>query len=266
MSRVKLNWKKPIFIAGQSDSGTKCLFYSLLFGHEDLGGFRLETHNFGIPSLTFPPRLYALEPQFSHYHKVSQDDVETSKSGPLRASEVKQRFQFYADNAGPPEESGNYFIPGSRLIFKDPRLSLRVRWLKDIFPDCFIVGIVRHPVAIAEGVLKRTKGAKMPEVIEQIRLNYLTMEKDAEKIDGFRMIRYEDMIKSPRYPSKKDKFWTSLLDFLELDKTKFRLPSRGIFTRFEQGINEEKFKKVSTEDKRLIKEKLLFMFQKYNYD
>ena len=234
-SRMGMMFDKSIFIVGCCNSGTTILFNTLRNQHPQLGGFNREIHNFGVLPVKpgENPRLYALTPSFERLYADSGNKIE-GVDGLVGRDETLQRLK---DLSGTHKD----FDAGERLIFKDPRLALRVKWIRDVFPSSYIVHIVRNPFGVVEGIKRRTDGeSSTPSAIAQWLIANALIELDSRGMDRFVTIRYEDMIQGGAT------FLSNLLNFLDLDDFDFDM------TKFSKTANADSRARLPEWDKDLI--------------
>ena len=168
----EINFKDPILITGCTNSGSKILFYSLL-EHPQLGGFEGELRNLNIPVMQkFISRLFAIYPQFYKYCTTA--GKEDKLLGCLDGEEAKRRI---ADRM----QIVDSYKSGDRLLLKSPLMSLRLKWFREVFPDSFILIMIRGPHAVAEGIRRRSNGRPdIPICISQWMTTNIIMRMDTE--------------------------------------------------------------------------------------
>jgi len=264
-----LGTKKPIFIVGCTNSGTKCLFFSLM-EHEDLGGLKRELHFFGIqPNIDGRlNRLFALYPcfysNFAHINYVPK----SFSTGPMDKTHVEETIS-NAKKMFPDE-----YVEGNRLLFKDPKLSLRITWIKKLWPDAHIIAIVRNPWAVSEGIKRKISimgdvPANMDIVTTAAQWNAVNsiILNDSKGIDNFQLIRYEDMIAAERYPGKLDQncFWSRLLGHLKLKAKSFCIPNRSEFSYFKKDTNLNSINSLTKWEQDYITTSCKSLIDKFGY-
>lgn len=242
------NYDRPIFILGQSNSGTKVLFFTLL-EHSQVGGFRKEIHNYGVcPQIPdVPCRLYALYPIFEKYRNNLVGYPE---------SEVKQKLK---DHSAQSFEFQN----GERLLFKDPRLSIKIPMIRRLWPDAYIIHIIRNPYCVVEGIRRRNR-VDIPTAAAQWVVNHNIIELDSEGMERFKIVRYEDMVQANEYPGNNP-FWEDLLKFLELRTDGLQIPNQCTFSKFVQTANEGSIKNLNSWEKKIITKIVFPSAVKYGY-
>ncbi len=133
----------PLFVIGLQKSGTT-LLNRLLIQQNTLfySPFKLEGRTFWGDDPPFTPTaipcgaLYQLHKGL-HGHALGSDDYRREDQTVL----LKRMFE--ASQLAP------------ILINKNPYNSVRIPWLKTMFPDCKIVAIIRHPLANVFSLLKK---------------------------------------------------------------------------------------------------------------
>jgi len=229
--------KKPVFIVGCTNSGTKCLFNSLL-QHEELGGLKNELHHFGIqPNIEGRlNRLFALYPCFNTNYANDIKEV-AQESGPTDPELIKTYLLDLMEIL--PEKLK---VPGKRFLIKDPKLSLRINWISQVFPDAKIIAIIRNPWSVAEGIKRKLPvhgdipmKLDIPTATAQwINTNtIITMNINTNK--NLICIRYEDLIKSNKYPINKitSKLWNKIFTHIELNPGNFTIPNSSKYSLFD---------------------------------
>lgn len=244
-----LGTKSPIFIVGCTNSGTKCLFLPLR-EHQDVGGMDKELHWLGVqPNLDGRlNRLFALFPCFNTNHAHKESILKAYGGGPMGKEEVESLIGWFR------KHRKKHWKNGSRLLTKDPKLSLRLTWIKLLWPDAIIMGMVRNPWSVVEGIIRRQPlmgdvalNLDVPTATAQwINVNtVLWME--SKEIDSFMWIRYEDLIKGKTYPDEKDakRIWSQILKHCELDKEGLTIPNASKFSEFTGERDGESHKNLS---------------------
>lgn len=230
---------KPIFIIGATNSGTKCLLYSLL-QHRALGGLTRELHWYG-----FQPnhdgrinRLFALYPCFATNYADDTCRASAFGTGPLDPQDTRESIRHVLNTLHPPK-----IKPGSRLLIKDPKLSLRVKWLRKVWPDCHIIAITRNPWAVIEGIRRKLTvlgdvplNLDIPTACAQYINTYTSVIVDSEGLDNFLWLRYEDMIQANKSTvHQPHPFWSGLLSKLQLSHEGFTIPNKSEYSSFRKG-------------------------------
>lgn len=223
--------KKPIFVFGCCNSGTKILWQALK-EHKDLSGPSIEGQDLaGLPDsmghyigdATF--RLWA-HPQFKLCYYATENDYNAED-----AAKIKEVYS-------------KYLVPGTRFITKSPADTLRARLIQVYFPDAYFVAIVRNGYAVSEGIVRKRKYD--PERPQYSGL-FTTIDEAAEQwfrantiivshqkfLKNYIIVRYEDLVQNP------EDVLFSILDFCGLDNNDFPIPA------FDQGLNEEQIARLS---------------------
>lgn len=263
-------FEKPIFIVGCTNSGTKCLFYSLL-QHPDLGGFDKELHFYGIqPNIDGRVnRLFSLFPCFNTNYLDETLEPRSFSTGPTEEAQVKQLLTMLLERT----DEGDLH-DGDRLLIKEPKLSLRIRWLKKLFPDSHIIAIVRNPWAVAEGIVRKCShmgdvplNLDIPTAAAQWNITNTIIRMDSAGIDGFHLVRYEDMIRADKFPNgvESNCFWSRLLAHLELDPEGFTIPNGSKYSRFVTDNDQGSMSRLSPWDVRYISYACKDLIEHYGY-
>ena len=230
----EISFDRPVFIVGCTNSGTKCLFYSLM-EHQEFGGITKELHFTGIqPNVEGRlNRLFALYPCFGTNY-ANKIGFNPHSYDYYSKEEIVRHFEILA-------QYKPNFIEGNRWLVKDPKLSLRIRWLKEAFPDCLILSIVRNPWSVVEGIKRKLAVhgdfpmfMDTPTACAQWNITNNIILQDSIGNDDVKYIRYEDMIKAKTFPDKSTGFWEEVLEFLQVKKGKFTIPNRARYSNFTQ--------------------------------
>lgn len=95
--------------------------------------------------------------------------------------------------------------------------------LAKVYPGLFFIGLSRNGYALADGYIRRGKSAKEAGRLYQAMAD--KMQKISEKVDYFKIIKFEDILNDPFSTAE------SLYHFLQLDPTsvsKIRLKSKRV--------------------------------------
>jgi GNAT superfamily N-acetyltransferase len=82
------------------------------------------------------------------------------------------------------------------LLEKSPPHTLRARWLQQWFPASRFVAITRSPYAVCEGI-RRIEGCSIEAAAEHWTRAHEILLEDADKLDHFVLLRYEDLCDDP---------------------------------------------------------------------
>jgi len=143
---------------------------------------------------------------------------------------------------------------GKRLVFKDPKLSLRLTWIKRLWPDAIIIAMVRNPWSVVEGIIRRLPvlgdvqlNLDVPTATAQWINTNSVLLLDSRKISNFMWVRYEDLIKGKSFPVEIDKkqIWSKILRHCELEPDKFTIPNRSAFSEYKKNKDSASWKKLS---------------------
>lgn len=248
--------KKPIFIVGCTNSGTKCLFKPLL-EHPDVGGFTSEVHWYGIqPNLDGRiNRLFALYPCFKT-NFAHEDVVPTAYGGgPLQGEEIEFLLR------GVKQQMPERWREGKRLVFKDPKLSLRITWLKKLWPDCIIVAMIRNPWSVVEGIIRKLPilgdvplNLDVPTAMAQWMTVNTILRMDSQRVGDFHWVRYEDLIRGKKFPGniEANRIWSSILAHCDLKTEGFTIPNESKYSHFEEGRDEESYGRLTAWEREYI--------------
>ncbi len=261
--------KNPIFIVGCTNSGTKCLLHTLI-EHPDAGGLKKELHFFGIqPNLDGRlNRLFALYPCFNTNFLHKDYKPRSYGVGPIDKGNVEgliqDIFTCYPNSTK----------KGKRLLIKDPKLSLRLTWIKELWPDAHIIAIVRNPWAVIEGIVRKLPlmgdvplRLDVPTATAQwINVNTI-LSLDSQGMTNFQFVKYEDMIKAKKFPNglESNCFWSRLLGHLDLPSDGFTVPNSSKYSNFEQERNDYSFKNLSKWDRNFISMATESLIERFGY-
>lgn len=265
-----MNFEKPIFIVGCTNSGTKCLFFSLMT-HPDLGGPTTELHWFGIqPNIDGRiNRLFALWPCFHTNYLENENEPLSYGTGPLERKHIEEMLQIIE------ERFPDKFKAGKRWLAKDPKLSLRIKWLKRLWPDATIIAIVRNPWAVVEGLKRKLAilgdvplNLDTPTAMAQwISVNSVILN-DSEKVEDCYIVRYEDMIQAKKFPDglNSNCFWGRLLGHCKLELKEFKIPNKSKYSVFDSNKDNDSLDRLSEWDIEYINRSGAGLIQRFGYE
>lgn len=226
-----VNFEKPILITGCTNSGSKILFYTLM-KHPELGGFNGELRNLNIPVMqNFISRLFAIYPQFYKYCMTAGNKEKLL--GCLDPSEAKERIRERLQHDPLYEE-------GQRVLLKSPLMSLRLKWFREMFPDSYILIMIRNPFAVAEGIRRRSNNKPdIPVCVAQWLITNTIIKMDVDGMGLIKFCKYSTIVENKEFPSEKDKFWGCLLNFLDLSSDGFTVPNEAKMSVIEDGRDQK---------------------------
>ena len=244
---------RPIFIIGCCNSGTS-LVHELLLGQKEISGPSVEGQD--LPELpiylkhflgrqTF--RLFA-HPKFGHAYRLTERDCTDQKR-----REITRVY-------------GQHHKSGTRFVEKSPANSVRMRFLQSVFPDAQFLVIVRHGIAVAEGIRrKRRHDPIRPHLsgqnteVEDAALQWFHANKiiikDLEHIGSYKLFKYEEFVSLDR-----ESLLRSIAKFLGVAKiTDGSLPS------LRQDDNETQISRFSRDEYKTVFDIQHELLQFYGY-
>jgi len=201
-----------VFIAGLHKSGTTML-YEWLMEHADVSGFR----NTGVPrdEGQHLQTVYASAQDFGGPGRFGFDPqvhLTEAQASPEKAEELLVQWSAYWD------------LGKKVLVEKSPPNLLRTRLLRGLFPECKVIAITRHPIAVAVRT-HRSWGVSVEEALRHWCLCHEVFALDTAGGNTSRWLytaRYEDFVDPTVFP----KLSRSLLRFLGLSRHKSLLTTR----------------------------------------
>lgn len=164
------------FFVGCYNSGTT-LFHNLLARHRDVGSMPFEgqfyTDQLPRPMDLGLPRLWAIRPELFRLRDGEDGDVDIPRL-------KRQWAAAYNDHTRPV------------LLEKSPTNAARTRWLQEHFENAHFVLILRDGRAVAEGI-RRKEGHDIRTTARQWRVSNEIMLEDAERLERWKLFRYEDL-------------------------------------------------------------------------
>lgn len=236
--------KDPIFILGAHKSGTS-LLRNLLDGHEELSVIPFESHfleliGFWIENATRPNDLENLCREDFLERAVEFAKQFNKKDSPYgevilsRKIDLAKFEKFLLRSEGLEYEDKRIEVyleaiqvaldldRDKRLVEKSVENFEYAMYLKMLFPRARFIHILRNPYSNAVALRKfKQKGMKvyprLDKILETIRSSYYYAEKNQKSIQDYRVIKYEELLDSPKIILKElsqfleIKFDTSLL-------------------------------------------------------
>lgn len=90
------------------------------------------------------------------------------------------------------------------LVEKSPPNSARTRWLQANFENAYFIGIIRNGYAVAEGISRKgdpkhlDEGWPIARSARQWARSNEVLDQDAEHLNHFSWVRYEDLTEDPK--------------------------------------------------------------------
>lgn len=140
------------------------------------------------------------------------------------------------------------------LLEKSPPNIIRSRFLQGMFPNCYFIFIVRHPIAVSLATQKWSH-TSIPELLQHWQKAHEIMESDLPHISNKTVITYEDLVQHPEERIQ------ALYHFLNI-------PDKAIndATNIQDGINAQYFDTWEREySSTPTPDSLAAMCQKYGY-
>lgn len=191
--------KKWVFILGCNNSGTS-LLYHLLSKHYQIASFPIDgqflTTVFKVPMTLNVGRLWT--EKIEHFRLTEKDtDIDHKRLIFDWMSQIK---------------SDNRPI----IIEKSTPDTIRSRWLQNVFPSSYFIGITRNGYAVAEGISRRKRVDIRRGARHWIMANNL-MINDAKFLSKLKMVKYEDLVEKP------ESVVFDILEFIGADKESYNM-------------------------------------------
>ncbi|MGH8241821.1 MAG: sulfotransferase family protein [Steroidobacteraceae bacterium] len=136
---------------------------------------------------------------------------------------------------------GELALPLKPLILeKTTANAVRMRWLQRAFPGAAFLGIVRNGYAVVEGI-KRKGGKTVVRGARHWRKVNEMMLEDAEHLNRFLLVRYEDFVAAPRSELFR------IAEFLDLRLDRIRAARTSI-----QDMNAQSISRLDEAELRVI--------------
>lgn len=258
---MNLNFSRPVFIVGCTNTGTKILQSSMAKVFP-LNNFPLEPHYLGFaPNLSGRlNRLFALQPCFNSSRLDPITHPGSIESGPISKNSFIQNISLYAQH-----KVKKMFDSPNPILFKEPKFILRIPWLLDIFPDCKIIITIRNPWSTIEGIRRRMHSfgdlpfsCDIPTCASQYSICYTQALLDLQRypLKKFFFWRFEDFCTSPMDSLNE------IASFLDLPCNS--LPKNDI-ERINPNLIEASFKLLPLHEIKFIDEYTSILQKKFNY-
>lgn len=205
--RSPSNTHRFLFICGLHRSGTS-LLHNILRDHPDISGFT----NTGAP-----------EDEGQHLQTVYPTG---------RASGGPGKFCFdtaaHLTEASPLVNDANrtkLLAEWSRfwnlnkpiLLEKSPPNVIRSRFLQAMFPNCYFIFIVRHPIAVSLATQKWSH-TSIPELLQHWQKAYEIMQNDLPHISKKIVITYEELVQHPQESIRAVQHFMNITDAAIADR------------------------------------------------
>ncbi len=138
------------------------------------------------------------------------------------------------------------------ILEKTPANAARTRWLQKHFNNAHFIGLIRDPYAVAEGIRRKARPVHRPEgwpitmtARQWLRSNQVLRE-DAEALQRFIWIRYEDLTENPT------ETLNSILGFLNLPRDTLDVTGKSVAVHDREqtmsNLNAESHQNLSAEE------------------
>lgn len=154
------------------------------------------------------------------------------------------------------------------IVEKTTANAVRMLWLQKAFPRSYFIGLVRNGYAVTEGIRRKglksvERGARHWNMVNKI------MVKDAQNINNFLLLHYEDLVNKPNDVAKQlGRFLELELDGLQ-DALIGKFSFSTVLGKGSQPIrnfNSESIKKLNSDDIRNIYHEACEMLNYFVYD
>ncbi len=202
---------RPIFLLGFSRGGTNLLL-NWLRSHPEVCGPRGETHEvfLGKPGEA-PAVRWAKRLRYRPLRWLEGDVFDPGRFTPRPPFRPPSRYWIdrilYAEKLRARGEGQNRWrapglayrrseIAAARLLCKNvDGLILASRAFAGAFPDATFLALVRNGYAVCEGQAER--GLRLEEAARRYQLGCSAIAADAEALERFHVLRYEDLVEAP---------------------------------------------------------------------
>ena len=208
--RISQAGSQAVFIVGLPRSGTT-LLREALSSHPEIALTRHESHF--IPSMTeqFGRSGLLWESDLNEFvHRMRQSQLGqraaslgemqylpgaellhcAQESGALWSAVIEDVCRFYA---APDHQRATAPVWGD----KTPMYIRHLPLLRELFPHCIILGMVREPGAQVESEHRHWRRSKLSGAIRWMEYNRVLLREAAEHPDLVRIVRYEDLVTEP---------------------------------------------------------------------
>lgn len=195
---------------------------------------------------------------------------------------VKDQVRLKAQDQGPDvdilKKDWSIFFDHSKPVFLEKSIvnSARMLWLQENFENSYFIFIVRNGYAVAEGIKRKASKERWGIQKERYKPSYpiemcakqwvesnKIIEKDAQSINNFKKIYYEDLCKHPNKTVRK--IW----DFIGFNQTpnldsakKWQIQEKNLKI---ENMNNSSFSQLSKQDIEIIEKKASKILKFYNY-
>ncbi|MDM7859632.1 sulfotransferase [Alteromonas sp. ASW11-36] len=154
------------------------------------------------------------------------------------------------------------------LVEKSPPNAARTRWFQKHFENAHFIGIVRNGYAVAEGISRKGDPKSIKEgwpigksAWQWARSNQVMLD-DAEQLDKFHLVRYEDLATDPQTELDKIAAFLGLAGFPDLSTQSFAIHERKDSVK---DMNQGSIDRLSAEDIKTINDTAGFMLDRLGY-
>lgn len=224
--------KRPIFLNCFSRGGSNIL-WNIFLSHPDVCSPIQETLQIfgaGLTHATWEGYLVALlsgQPRlFNQWHLQPPRPISRSVGRLIDSTLHKHKMKSVNDpDMGYKDEKQRYTVTEvaqTRLVAKNNN---GLVFLSDLFctlyPDATFVALVRHPLALYESHRRRRITHSPAEFAHFYNAIAGRMLADAARLDGYHIVRFEDLVSEPISWTKTLCAWAGL-DFDKIEKLRFK--------------------------------------------
>ena len=87
------------------------------------------------------------------------------------------------------------------IVEKTPANTVRMRWLQEVFPNSYFIGLVRNGYAVVEGTRRKSNKSIERSAIHWNKVNHVMFD-EARGINNFLLLKYEDIARNPKTVSE----------------------------------------------------------------
>jgi hypothetical protein len=246
---------KFVFIGGLHRSGTSIL-HECLREHPFASGFRHtgvpEDEGQHLQSVYPPAKDFGGPGKFGFY-----PEAYLAESAPLITNANREKLFS--------EWKQHWDLAKPVLLEKSPPNLIRMRFLQAMFPGCYFIMMVRHPIAVSYATQKWSE-TSLHSLFKHWLLCHESMERDRQHIERLFVLKYEHFVTNPNYhlrriytflglelqPCKLEIVDANPKYFERWEQSRRKLISRYLIGRFEKRVNSFGYTLKQTQDNAVV--------------